>query len=132
MDYNTIRAAVTNSYGEYNSSMVTYLFEQATELANNGQLDEASAVCRDALVFWKYSKIGYEIIYLLGLLCTIYLNNDQPKMAEHIFNTRVGFIQDSRDAGVDSDSFDEDIDAFLDLKIVIDNAIKSKISSDKV
>lgn len=124
MDYNTIRAAVTHSYGEYNSSMVTYLFERATELANNGQLDEASAVCRDALVFWKYSKIGYAIIYLLGLLCTIYLNNNQPKMAEHIFNTGVGFIQDSKDAGVDSDSFDNDINAFLDLKIEIDEALK--------
>lgn len=131
MDYNTLRKTVIHSYGEHNSSMVCYLFEQAVELANNGQLDEASMVCRDTLVFWKYSKVGYEIIYLLGLLCTIYLNNDQLNMAEQIFKTGVGFIQDSRDMRIDSDGFDEDINAFLDLKIDIDNAVKVKTSSCK-
>ncbi|MDL2283481.1 hypothetical protein LJB94_03100 [Odoribacter sp. OttesenSCG-928-G04] len=123
MNYNTLRTTIIARFGELNSSMIDYLFEQAVEFANKGQLDEASAICRDTLVFSKYSKVGYRIIYLLGLLCTIYINNDQPEMAESIFTTGMMFIQDSKDAGVAPGSFTDDINSFLDLKIEINKAL---------
>lgn len=72
MNYNAINESIINEFGDSNSTIVNYLFEQAVDLAQNEKLEEAIEICQDALVFCKYSNIGYEIIYLLGLLSEIY------------------------------------------------------------
>lgn len=111
---------ITKKYGKVNPSIVESLFEQAVEAANNGELDEAIEICNDAIVFYKYSTIGYEIICLLGLLSEIYLNNDQKEMAERVFRLGMTLIEDGKRNKLDLGSYNEDIDAFLDLKIKID------------
>lgn len=111
---------ITKKYGKVNPSIVESLFEQAVETANNGELDEAIEICNDAIVFYKYSTIGYEIICLLGLLSEIYLNNDQKEMAERVFRLGMTLIEDGKRNKLDLGSYNEDIDAFLDLKIKID------------
>lgn len=125
MDYNATKEIIINEFGVSNSYIVSRLFEQAVELAQNEQLEEATEICQDALVFCKYSNIGYEIIYLLGLLSEIYLNYNQIKMAKEIFNLGITLIQKDKEKNLDSGSYNVDIDMFLDLKIKIDKAIKA-------
>lgn len=124
MNYNAINESIINEFGDSNSTIVNYLFEQAVDLAQNEKLEEAIEICQDALVFCKYSNIGYEIIYLLGLLSEIYLNNNQLEIAENIFNLGMTLIKRGKEKNMDEGSYDKDIDSFLDLKIKIDKAFK--------
>lgn len=124
MNYNAINESIINEFGDSNSTIVNCLFEQAVELAENEKLEEAIEICQDALVFCKYSNIGYEIIYLLGLLSEIYLNNNQLEIAENIFNLGMTLIKRGKEKNMDEGSYDKDIDSFLDLKIKIDKAFK--------
>jgi hypothetical protein len=123
MDYNTFRQTIIRQHGEFYVAMVDLFFTQAVKFAKNGQLDEAAEVCRDALVFAKYSDIGYAVIYLLGMLCEVYLNNEQPEYAENIFKMGVEIIREGKKTGADQGTYSNDIDAFLDLKIQIDEAL---------
>ena len=111
---------INKKYGMINPSIVESLFELAVEAANNGELDEAIEICNDAIVLYKYSTIGYEIICLLGLLSEIYLDNNQKEMAENIFRLGMTLIERGKMNNVDLGSYNEDIDSFLDLKIKID------------
>lgn len=124
MNYNGINESIINEFGDSNSAIVNCLFEQAVELAQNEKLEEAIEICQDALIFCKYSNIGYEIIYLLGLLSEIYLNNNQLEIAENIFNLGMTLIKRGKEKNMDEGSYDKDIDSFLDLKIKIDKAFK--------
>lgn len=124
MNYNAINESIINEFGDSNSAIVNCLFEQAVELAQNEKLEEAIEICQDALIFCKYSNIGYEIIYLLGLLSEIYLNNKQLAIAEKTFNLGMTVIKRGKEKNMDEGSYDKDIDSSLDLKIKIDKAIK--------
>ncbi len=125
MNYNAINESIINEFGDSNSAIVNCLFEQAVELAQNEKLEEAIEICQDALIFCKYSNIGYEIIYLLGLLSEIYLNNNQLAIAEKTFNLGMTVIKRSKEKNMDGGSYDKDIDSFLDLKIKIDKVHKN-------
>jgi hypothetical protein len=123
MEYNTFRQTIINEHGEFYSAMVDMFFTQAVEFAKKGQLEDATEVCNDALVFAKYSDVGYAVIYLLGLLCEVYLNNEQPKFAEDIFKIGVEIIHEGKKTGADQGTYSNDMDAFLDLKIRIDESL---------
>ncbi len=121
MNYNFVRKAVILNYGESNSSIADYLLECAVELAQNNHLEDAFRICKDALVFVKYTGVDYRMIYVLGLLCEICLNSNKNRMAYDIFLTGVFLIEEGRKRKMDQGSYQEDIDAFLDLKIRIDS-----------
>ncbi len=125
MNYNGINESIINEFGDSNSAIVNCLFEQAVELAQNEKLEEAIEICQDALIFCKYSNIGYETIYLVGLLSEIYLNNNQLAIAEKTFNLGMTVIKRSKEKNMDGGSYDKDIDSFLDLKIKIDKVHKN-------
>ncbi|MDR1880031.1 MAG: hypothetical protein LBQ78_03785 [Tannerellaceae bacterium] len=128
MDYNTFRQTIIHEHGELlYAAIVEIFFAQAVEFAENGQLDEAVEVCSDALVFAKYSDIGYAVIYLLGMLCEVYLNNGQPEFAENVFKMGVEIIRKGEKTGADQGTYSSDIDAFLDLKIQIDKALLDNV-----
>lgn len=120
MGKNKYTKIIADQYGKVNSSIVESMFQLAVEAAKNDELDDAIVICNDAIVFYKYSSIGYEIIYLLGLLSQIYLDNNQKEMAEKIFRLGMNLIEDGKRKNMDLGSYNKDIDAFLDLKIQID------------
>ena len=44
MEHNFIKKPIIEKFGEQNSAIVTYLFEKATELADNNQLKETTEI----------------------------------------------------------------------------------------
>jgi len=78
------------------------------------------AVGNDALVLVKYSNIGYPVVYLIGMLCQAYLDNDQPEVADRFLDMGMTILNEN-DA-----TYDDDINQFLDLKGIIDDELKQK------
>jgi hypothetical protein len=119
MNNNRFKQQVKRRYGNVNHELFDLFFAEAIQLADNGQFEEALAIGAEALVFAKYADIGYAIIYLLGMLCQASLDNDQPKLAEKFFRLGMEIIELWREMG----EYPDDIDAFLDLKIGIDEKV---------
>jgi hypothetical protein len=81
-------------------------------------------VGNDALVLTKYSNAGYAILYLLGMLCQAYLDSDKPEIADNYFRYGMNMIDENNNEN--SDTYTNDINSFLDLKIIIDDELKNK------
>lgn len=120
MSYENFRQQIIEKNGDFFSSAVTAFFEKAVELATNEKYEEALAVGNDALVLVKYSNIGYPVVYLIGMLCQAYLDNDQPEVADRFFRYGMTILNEN-DA-----TYDDDINQFLDLKGIIDDDLKQK------
>lgn|SRR5690554_4256367 len=120
MSYENFRQQIIEKNGDFFSSTVTAFFEKAVELATNEKYEEALAVGNDALVLVKYSNIGYPVVYLIGMLCQAYLDNDQPEVADRFFRYGMTILNEN-DA-----TYDDDINQFLDLKGIIDDELKQK------
>lgn len=120
MSYENFRQQIIEKNGDFFSSAVTAFFEKAVELATNEKYEEALAVGNDALVLVKYSNIGYPVVYLIGMLCQAYLDNDQSEVADMFFRYGIKILNEN-DA-----TYDDDIDQFLDLKGIIDDELKQK------
>jgi len=101
-------------FGSYFAEIVDVFFKNATEEAVNGNLDEAISIANDALVFAKYSNDKYSILYIVGMMCQAYLDNNQPELSEKFFKYGMTIIKES-----DFD-YERDLNSFLDLKILID------------
>lgn len=125
MNYKSFQKAITKEHGNFYSSQVEKFFEMAVDFAMKKKFSEAVTIANDALVFAKYSDVGYAIIYLIGMLCEAYLDNEQPELAETFFNYGMKIIDES------NDTYDRDLNRFLDLKIDIDEALK-KVEANKM
>ena len=130
MPYNKFRREIISKEGADYSARLEQFFAKATKavkLANYGRHDEALKVGSDALVFAKYSDAGYAILHLLGMLCQSYVDNHRPDMAESLFKHGMKMIEDGESEN--KDTYQDDINSFLDLKIRIDNELRKKNSN---
>lgn len=120
MSYKSFQKEIIKKHGEFFTSQIEVFFTKAVDLANNEKYDEALEVGNDALILSKYSTVDYEILYLIGMLCQAYLQNDQPKIANKFFKYGMTIADEL------NETYERDINSFLDLKIEIDKALKRK------
>jgi hypothetical protein len=120
INYDIFRYEIIQKYGDFFTARLEHFFTKAIELASNEKYEEAIIVGNDALVLAKYSNAGYAVLYLIGMLCQAYLDNNQPEIANDFLKAGMTFI-DNKD-----ENYDRDIDQFLDLKIIIDEELKKK------
>jgi hypothetical protein len=62
---------------------------------------------------------------LVGLLCQASLDNGQLQSAKNFFSLGMEIIQIGESIGENKESYENDMDAFLDLKVRIDSLINS-------
>lgn len=124
MDYKTFRTNIIKQDGEFYAQRLEQFFTKAVDFAQNEKYDEALIVGNDALTLAKYSNVGYEILYLIGMLCQAYLENDQPEIANDFFKKGMTIIEQGEIEN--KDTYTNDINSFLDLKIIIDDELKKK------
>lgn len=124
MDYETIRVFIIMQEGEFFARRVELFFTLAVDFAQNKKYNEALIIGNDALTLAKYSNLDYEILYLIGMLCQAYLENDQPEIANDFFKKGMTIIEQGENKN--KDTYVSDINSFLDLKIIIDDELKKK------
>lgn len=124
MDYKTFRTNIIIKDGKFYTQQLEHFFSVAVNFAENEKYDEAIIIANDALTLAKYSNVGYEILYLIGMLCQVYIDNDHPELANDFFKNGMQIIEQNKDEN--QDTYSDDINAFLDLKIVIDKELKNK------
>lgn len=102
------------------SEVCADMFENAVALACAGQ--QETAILRMEMLFpvLFQSDIGYEVIDLLGFYCQLCMDTEQYDKAKQIFKKGMELIAEGKRLGLNFDSYEEDINAFLDLKIEID------------
>jgi len=113
----------TEQNRDFFAATVDIFFEKAVELAKNKKFEEALQVGNDALVMAKYSNIGYPVVYLIGLLCEAYLDNDQPEIADNFFKSGMEILDEN------DSTYNRDVDQFLDLKMIIEEELEKKNKS---
>ena len=114
MEKQRFKERMQSDFGDSFAEIVDVFFKSATEEAINGNFDEAISIANDALVFAKYSNDKYSILYIVGMMCQAYIDNNQPELSEKFFNYGMTIIKES-----DFD-YERDLNSFLDLKILID------------
>lgn len=120
MSHNDFRQEVIEKNGDFFHVLLDQFFHKAIELAQNDKFEEAIEIGNDALVLAKYSNVGYELIYLLGMLCEAYIDNNQPEIAMKYFKCGMTIIDDK------DNKFNDDVNHFLDLKAIIDEELNKK------
>lgn len=102
------------------SEVCTNMFENAVALACAGQ--QETAILRMEVLFPILFQldIGYEAIDMLGFYCQLCMDTEQHDKAKQIFKKGMELIAEGKRLGLNFDSYEEDINAFLDLKIEID------------
>jgi hypothetical protein len=124
MNYKEFQQDIINKNGDLFTAQLEQFFTKAVDLAQNEKYDEALIIGNDALVLAKYSNAGYALLYLLGMLCQAYLDSDKPELADKYFRHGMNMIDENKNEN--SDTYTNDINSFLDLKIIIDNELKKK------
>lgn len=117
MENKEFKNKIIELYGNFYSEQIDFFFEEAIRLAKEGNYTSAIKVGKDAFILSKYANFTYEKIYLIGLLCHAYLDNKQPEIADVFFKLGMQMI-DENDI-----NFNDDINAFLDIKILIDETL---------
>jgi hypothetical protein len=117
MSYRSFKNIIADFFGDFYSYQVVIFFEEAVQLAEKGDFTSTIKIGKDALALTKFTKPGYENLYLIGMLCQAYLDNEQPKMANKYFK-RGMYMIDKND-----EDYMDDVNAFLDLKILINEEL---------
>ncbi|MEI6123061.1 MAG: hypothetical protein WCQ95_05465 [Bacteroidota bacterium] len=124
MNYKEFQQDIIDKNGDLFAAQLEQFFTKAVDFAQNEKYDEALIVGNDALVLAKYSNAGYAILYLLGMLCQVYLDSDKPEIADKYFRYGMNMIDENKNEN--ADTYHNDINSFLDLKIIIDDELKKK------
>lgn len=119
MKYIDYQKRIQKNYGDHFAEIVELFFTKATEFAEEGQIEDAIKLVNDVLIFAKYSNVNYALLYIVGMTCQLYLDNNQPELSEEFFIRGMKIIKES-----DID-YDRDINNFLDLKSLIDKELKN-------
>lgn len=120
MSYDKFTEQITEKYGDFFSEITTMFFEKAVEFAENEKYEEAVKAGRHAVIMANYSNIGYGYVYLLGMLSQAYLDNDEPEIANEFFTYGIKLLDKNEY------NYNDDVDRFLDLKIIIEEELKKK------
>lgn len=124
MSYNSFRNDIIQKDGSFYTERLEQFFTKAVDLAQNERYEEAITVGDDALVLAKYSNAGYAVLYLIGMLCQAYLESEKPEVANKYFMVGMEIISENKEEN--KDTYSDDINSFLDLKILIDDDLKKK------
>ena len=116
---------ITKECGVVFSVIATLFFEKAVEFAKNEKYEEALLAARHTIILANYSKLGYERVYLLGMLSQAYLDNDQLEMANEFFTLGIQLLNKN------DENYDSDVDQFLDLKIIIEKELEKKKGAER-
>ena len=125
MNYENFRNQIVQKHGDFFSLILYEFCEKAAEFGGNEKYEDALSVGKDAFVIAMYSNMGYGIVYLIGMLCQAYLDNDQPEKADACFNTGISML-DKMDI-----RYDDNVNSFLDLKIIIDEELNKKFKTNE-
>jgi len=112
----SINNRIIDEFGIVNTKQVNVLFEEATNLAIKGRLEEAIKLSEFALNISEYSVKHYGIIYFLGFLIQLHLDIGNPEVENKYFYQAMRSIRE------EDSNFESDINTFLDLKIEIEKA----------
>lgn len=99
------------------SNVCGSVFEDAVALACAGQQEAALFRMERIFSVLPQSNIGYEVIAMFGFYCQLCIDTEQYDKAEQIFKTGMKLIAEERKTVRNSDSYEEDINNFLDLKM---------------
>jgi hypothetical protein len=124
MSYETFRHDIIQKDGAFYTERLEQFFTKAVELAQEEKFDEALKIGNDALVLAKYSNADYAVLYFIGMLCQAHLESGQPEIANQFFKVGMDIIE--KGEAENKDTYIEDINSFLDLKILIDEELKGK------
>ena len=124
MDYQDFKKLTREIFGDFYSEQVDYCFEKAVEFAQQGDFETSIKIGKDAFALSKFANLDYEKLYLIGLLCELHLDKGQPELAEAYFKFGMNII----DAG--EDSFNDDVNSFLDLKIEIEKGLNKSLHNN--
>jgi len=120
LSYKSFRNEIIQKDGAFYTEQVEKFLEKAVELAKNEKYEDALAISHDAIFLARYSNAGYANLYLYGMLCHLYIDSDKPEIANKFFLAGMDMIEYYKGQDQSEDEFMNDINAFLDLKIVID------------
>jgi len=123
MGYDRFIEQIAEKYGNFFAEVTDVFFKKAVELAEDKKFEEAIKVGRHAVIMANYSNLGNERVYLLGMLSQAYLDNNEPEMANEFFTLGIRLLNKN------DESYDSDIDRFLDLKIIIEKELEKKKGS---
>ena len=115
MKYIDYQKEIQKKHGEHFAEIVELFFTKATEFAVEEKFEDAIQLANDVLIFAKYSNVNYALLYIIGMTCQLYLDNNQPELSEEFFKRGMEIIKEN-----DID-YDRDINSFLDLKVLIDS-----------
>lgn len=118
MNYEEYRQEVIKEKGAFIETLVDDFFHKAIDFAKESNFKEAVQIGNDALILSKYCDLGDALLYLVGMLCNAYLDNDQPEMANQLFQQGMVLIENN------DSNYNEDINIFLDLKVTIDEELR--------
>jgi len=118
MNYLDYQKEIQKKFGDHFAEIVELFFIKATEFAKEKKFEDAIILANDVLVFAKYSNVDYALLYIIGMICQLYLDNNQPELSEEFFIKGMKIIKES------DINYNRDINSFLDLKILIDRKLK--------
>ena len=81
MDYQSFQKSIIEKFGDFYADQIDVFFTQSVQFAKEEKFEEAVKAANFALSISVYSNIGYEIIYLIGMLCQSYLDINQPEIS---------------------------------------------------
>ena len=102
-------------FGETYDRQVDVLFTRSVHLAANGNLEEAVPYAETSIFCYKFCNNDKKsLAYIYGFLCHIHIDMEEYEKAQKYFE--IGFQY------LDEDDFDyeNDVNKFLDMKIIID------------
>ncbi len=118
MNYEQYRQEIIKEKGAFIETLVDGFFNKAIEFAKEDNFEQAVKLGNDALVLSKYCDLGDALLYLIGMLCNAYIDNDQPEMANQLFQQGMVLIENN------DGKYNEDVNIFLDLKVTIDEELR--------
>jgi hypothetical protein len=105
-----------------NEDFVEIFFEQAVNFAYNGQLTDAIEATKTALFFAEKAGVGYKAVYIIGMLCEVFIDNGELENAQKTFELGMEYVERGKD--MYPDDYEKDMNSFLDLKVRIDGLRK--------
>ena len=114
MNYKDYQKEIQIKYGSHFAEIIDLLFTKTTEFAKKGKFDDAIQLANDILVFARYSNVDYALLYILGMICQLYIDNNQPELSDIFFKRAIKLIKES------DINYNKDINNLLDLKIMIE------------
>lgn len=112
-DFYTFRNKLIEEKGEFYAEQTDLFFERAVHFAEKGFPLTAISDAKFAYLLSQYQPDNYRIIYLIGFLCQLHLDNDFIRKAKAYCD--LGFkLLDEEDP-----NYQDDLKAFSELRDII-------------